>query len=134
MTQQELIKYLNSLIGVPYNRHTDYTTHSLETGFNCFTWCAFVYNLADKGDYKLARTFSDLRELHKYFQKVSPPYQFLDIALFTNKALEKRHIGVMLDQQYCIHCSSATNGVARADITRSIWANSLKDIYRYHEA
>jgi hypothetical protein len=129
--KNDFLEHIDTIIGCPYNKEAS-ETHSIQTGFNCFTFAAYVYNLHD---IKVVNVFDNryqsLKQLRLQFFKVPGPAQFLDIVVFYVSDLDTRHIGVMLDENYMVHCSSVTNGIARNDVRRIPWSACFKGFYRH---
>lgn len=123
MEQQELINHLNLLVGVRYKEEPPYST---EQGFNCLAFCEYVYKL-----YGRDVETSSLKKMRSQFIRVKPPFEFLDIPLIYLSVMDTHHVGIMLDETWMIHCSRATNGVGRTDITRAPWCNLIRRVYRY---
>lgn len=128
---EHLIKHINSLIGTPYKDNPPY---SIQEGFDCFSWCAYLWELFSKEKYVCPVDFSSLRDLRKVFIPISDTPRIFDIALFSEieeMELGERHIGLMMDHRIMLQCAKSTNGVSRADITRKPWSKALSGIYRH---
>ena len=73
----------------------------------------------------------------KDFELVYPPYRAYDIAVFRSFTGEvRRHVGIMLDSRWLVHflvptIEGAKGQVARGEITRDQFCNSLVHVGRY---
>lgn len=130
MTKEELVDFCINAVGIPYNTSSNIKQHSIENGFNCFTWSAYLYSMYGLPNYKYPKNIKQLRKLHYKFTKEKTP-QFLDAVVFYHIELGEKHVGIMLDEHNMTHCSSLTNGVSLADIRYRPWVSSLKGIYRH---
>jgi cell wall-associated NlpC family hydrolase len=104
------------LLGKPYVLGGD----TPETGFDCWGFVRYVY--LTQG----VQLPPDPHEASLLFQRVEAPYQWLDILTFKLPPHLERHVAVALDDQWFLHCSVATNGVARCDRTRDFWRQAFK--------
>ena len=130
MNQVDIKKYVLQHLGTPYNKQ-DISTHSIETGFNCLTWGAHLYNLYD-GDKlgKISTDLTDLKVLRSNFVEATPPLRFMDIACFAFDSLG-RHIAIMLDDRRFTHISDSSNGVAISKIDTLPWKELDPKYYRH---
>ena len=130
MTKDEFIAYIVSKQGTPFNTNRDLSTHSLETGFDCYTWVVHLYTLLGKELVGGPSQYTQLKDLRNQFEKVEKA-EFLDIALFYGQMIEVRHMAIMIDPYRATHCSPITNGVSILEINRKPWVNTFKGFYRY---
>jgi len=112
---KELENIAYNSVGIPYNEKDPAITHSLETGFNCYTWGVYLHALSGIAIKEMSDQFSFLRYLRHNFVEVTG----------------KRHVGVLLDNERFTHCSVNTNGVAVSKITTPPWSTILRKVYRY---
>jgi len=67
----------------------------------------------------------DIFAARRDFDVVHGMPRFMDVAVFRGDRENQRHLGVMLDWRWFTHCSEATNGVARSEITRGDYRYSF---------
>jgi cell wall-associated NlpC family hydrolase len=111
-----LLTYWKDLIGKPYTTGGD----SPEGGFDCWGFVRHVYFTQG------VELPPDPHEASALFSRVEPPYQWLDILTFKLPPHLERHVAVALDNDWFLHCSLPTNGVARSQRSRDFWRQSLK--------
>jgi len=129
---KELENIAYNSVGIPYNEKDPAITHSLETGFNCYTWGVYLHALSGIAIKEMSDQFSFLRYLrHNFVEVTGKEYKMLDIPMFYFTSLGKRHVGVLLDNERFTHCSVNTNGVAVSKITTPPWSTILRKVYRY---
>lgn len=137
MTEPEIIIKVHELIGTKYSDDEDINHHSVENGFNCYSWGSYLFNLAHK---EIKYLPDNIKGLRREFIKITKtdgngqcvllePARFLDIPVFYLSDLDTRHVGVMLNPRQFTHCSKSSNGVSISELTR--WTVLLRDIYRH---
>jgi cell wall-associated NlpC family hydrolase len=132
---------IDHLIGVPWRR----LGMSPEDGFSCYGLVRYLY--AQVGD-PLPEDIHDAAGLMRYlaryegvpttaphgashlFDQVDPPYRPYDVLVFRNVGTLIRHLGLMLDARWFVHCCPVTNGVARSELAR--WQRLLRYGVRRH--
>jgi hypothetical protein len=125
----DIIEHVSNLIKhhVPYKKEPPF---SLEEGFNCYAWVAFIRNQL-VNDIYLPETITDLRPLLQGFKRIYENPQYLDISMCYLGSLEERHVGLMLDNTYMTQCNSVTNGVSICNVTKQPWKFMIKRFYRF---
>lgn len=100
---------------------------SIEEGFECWPFVRFCFA---QMCVVLPEDIYEARMLFREVPKTDPYWKPLDVVYCSNDPLIERHVGVKVDRRMMLHCSLATNGVARSEITRDPWRLSVRSIWR----
>jgi hypothetical protein len=96
-----------------------------ETGLDCEGYVRWLFR---RRGIELA---ADLYAARADFEIVTGRPHAMDVAVFRHTLREKRHLGIMIDHRWFTHCSNTTNGVAKSQITRDGYRQSLLHVARH---
>ncbi len=122
-SKSDLAVHLWELVGTRYREGGSLPS----TGFDCWGFVRYAYARAGielpDDVYLAGRQFRALTHTDRR--------QFLDLAYFGDQTLGGRHIGILLDDRWMLHAGQLVNGVARSELTRPPWTQTLRGCYRH---
>lgn len=129
--KSSIISEMQKLLGLPY---VDNSFDIENGGLYCWGFFCWTYNVASEilgmPELVLKR---DVYEAQVEFKLLddSEERRFLDIVVLRDILVSVRHVGVMIDNRWMMHCSRTSNGVARAELTRDPFRSTGKHFGRH---
>lgn len=110
---------MQKLLGLPY---VEDSFDPINGGLHCWGFFHWVFtltaNILGIPGLKLPMDIYEAQESFKLLNE-SDDIRFGDIVVLRGEDISVRHVGFMLDNRWMMHCSKTSNGVARAELTRS---------------